>query len=303
MASHLAIVNPAAAGGACGKRAPAALARLRDAGLTVEVRETTSAGEAERIARDSYAAGQRDFIAVGGDGTTFEVVNGLFGGVDIRTRKPEDVPHLGLLPLGTGNSFLRDFSDGGAEYAIESLIQGRARDCDVIRLSHASGQVHFINILSIGFVADVGDLRNRRFSALGELGYIVGVVLKTAGLHTYTFPMRIDGGSLDRGETVFLSFNNSRFTGGKMEMAPAADTGDGLLDVIRVGALGRLSLLQTFPKIFKGTHVDNPAVTTYQAKTVDFEIPAAIPCMIDGEMIDLQPKRLEVLPGALRIRA
>jgi len=303
MATHLAIVNPAAGGGACGKRAPEALARLRDAGLTVEVRETSSAGEAERIAREAYAQGQRDFLAVGGDGTSFELVNGLFRDADVHERTADDIPHLGILPLGTGNSFLRDFSADGAEYAIESLIQGRSRPCDVIRLSHPEGQVHFINILSIGFVADVGDLRNRRFSALGELGYIVGVILKTAGLHTYTLPMGIDGGELDRGETTFISFNNSRFTGGKMEMAPAADTGDGLLDVIRVGALGRLSLLKTFPKIFKGTHVHNQAVTTYQAKTVDFDIAAPIPCMIDGEMIDLQPQRLEVLPGALRIRA
>lgn len=303
MASHLAIVNPAAGGGACGKRAPAVLARLRDAGLTIDVRETTSAGEAERIARDSYARGQRDFIAVGGDGTSFEVVNGLFGGVDLSTRGTEDTPHLGLLPLGTGNSFLRDFSENGTEHAIDSLIRGRTRACDVIRISHPGGQLHFINILSIGFVADVGDLRNRRFSAFGELGYILGVILKTAALHTYRFPMRIDGGELDSGETTFISFNNSRFTGGKMEMAPAADTGDGLLDIIRVGALSRLSLLQTFPKIFKGTHVESPAVTTFQAKSVDFKIPAKVPCMIDGEMIDLQPTRLEVLPGALRIRA
>ncbi|MCA9660842.1 MAG: diacylglycerol kinase family lipid kinase [Myxococcales bacterium] len=303
MATHLAIVNPAAGGGACGKRAPEALDRLRDAGLTIDVRDTRSAGEAERIAREAYREGQRDFIAVGGDGTSFEVVNGLFGGVDLEGRAAEDVPHLGLLPLGTGNSFLRDFTDAGAEYAIESILQGRTRSCDVIRLTHPGGQVHFINIFSIGFVADVGDLRNRRFSALGEFGYIVGVILKTAGLHTYTFPMAIDGGPQDRGETTFISINNSRFTGGQMEMAPSADTGDGLLDVIRVGALSRISLLRTFPKIFKGTHLSNPAVTTFQAKAVDFEIPAPIPCMIDGEMLDLQPQRLEVLPGALRVRA
>ncbi|MCA9636300.1 MAG: diacylglycerol kinase family lipid kinase [Myxococcales bacterium] len=303
MATHLAIVNPAAGGGASGKRAPQALQRLRDAGLQIEVQETRAAGDGAKIARAAYQAGQRDFIAVGGDGTSFEVLAGLFGDEDPRGRAPEDRPRLGFLPLGTGNSFLRDFSDRGAEYAIESLIAGRARDCDVIRLTHAGGVVHFINIFSIGFVADVGALRNNRFASFGELGYVIGVIVQTAGLHSYVFPMRVDDGPEDRGEMTFLSVNNSRFTGGKMMMAPSADTGDGLLDIIRVGALSRLSLLQTFPKIFKGTHIHNPAVTTAQARVIDFDIDRPIACMIDGEMLDLQPRRLEVLPGVLQVRA
>lgn len=303
MTKPLAIMNPAAGGGACGKRAPAALQRLRDAGIQVEVATTRAAGEAEKIARAAYAAGQREFIAVGGDGTGYEVLNGLFDASDPRERAAEDVPRLGFLPLGTGNSFLRDFSDRGAEYAIESLIMGRARACDVIRLTHAGGVLHFINIFSIGFVSDVCALRNRSFAAFGEFGYVLGVITKTAGLHTYTFPMRVDGGPEDRGAITFLSVNNSKFTGGKMMMAPSADTADGHLDIIRVGALGRLSLLNTFPKIFKGTHVHHPSVTTAQAKAIDFDIGGEIDVMLDGEMLLLRPQRLEVLPGVLQVRA
>ena len=303
MAKHLAIVNPAAGGGACGKRAPAALDRLRAAGLEVEVVLTRARGEGEGIAREAYAAGRRDFIAVGGDGTGYEVLNGLFDASDPRARPPEDVPRLGFLPLGTGNSFLRDFSDRGAEYAIESLCQGRARSCDVIRLTHAGGVLHFINIFSIGFVSDVCALRNDRFSTFGELGYVLGVITKTVGLHTYDFPMRVDGGPEDRRPITFLSVNNSKFTGGKMMMAPAADTGDGRLDIIHVGALGRLSLLQTFPKIFKGTHTAHPAVTASQARAIDFDIAEVIDVMLDGEMLKLRPQRLEVLPSVLQVRA
>ena len=303
MAKHLAIVNPAAGGGACGKRAPAVLDRLRAAGLEVEVVMTRARGEGEGIARDAFAAGQRDFIAVGGDGTGYEVLNGLFDAAAPRGRPPADVPRLGFLPLGTGNSFLRDFSDRGAEYAIESLCQGRARACDVIRLTHADGVLHFINIFSIGFVSDVCALRNDRFATFGEFGYVLGVITKTAGLHTYDFPMRVDGGPEDRRPITFLSVNNSKFTGGKMMMAPAADTGDGLLDIIHVGALGRLSLLQTFPKIFKGTHVAHPAVTATQARAIDFDIAQVIDVMLDGEMLKLRPQRLEVLPSVLQVRA
>ena len=126
----LAVVNPAAGGGACGRHAVATIDRLRQSGLEVDVFETRAAGDARVRAREELAAGRRDFIAVGGDGTSFEIVNGL-----LDQPIPGARPSLGFLPLGTGNSFLRDFSDQGAEYAIEALIQGKRRPCDVIRVT------------------------------------------------------------------------------------------------------------------------------------------------------------------------
>lgn len=297
-ARFLAVVNPAAGGGACGKRAVATVDRLRQSGLQVDVLETKAAGDARVIARDQAAEGRRHFIAVGGDGTSFEIVNGLLDRPLTGER-----PSLGFLPLGTGNSFLRDFTDQGAEYAIGALQQGKLRPCDVIRITHTHGVVHFINIFSIGFVADVCTTRNRRFSALGEFGYNLATVLGVAALHPYEFPMQIHGQpGVDREPCTFLSINNSRFTGGKMIMAPDANTRDGLLDIIRVGKLGRIGLLRTFPKIFKGTHVQHPAVTCFQAPAVDFMLDREIDCMIDGEMLLLNPTRLEVVPGAIDVR-
>ncbi len=294
---YLAVVNPAAGGGACGRSAPAAIDRLRQEGLAVDVFETRSAGEARGCARDELAAGRRDFIAVGGDGTSFEIVNGLLDAPISGVR-----PSLGFLPLGTGNSFLRDFSDQGAEYAIEALKQGKKQPCDVIRVTHTAGVLHYINIFSIGFVAAVGATRNRHFSALGEFGYTLSTVLRVANLRPYVFPMKIAGRDENREPLTFLSINNSRFTGGKMMMAPDANTRDGLLDIIRVGRMGRITLLRTFPKIFKGTHVQHPAVTCYQAPAVDLTLPDAVDVMIDGEMMNFNPTRLEVIPGAIDVR-
>jgi diacylglycerol kinase (ATP) len=296
----LAVVNPAAGGGACGRHAASALDRLRQAGLEIDVFETKAPGEARTRAREELAAGRRDFIAVGGDGTSFEIVNGLLDAPENLSRAVR--PSLGFLPLGTGNSFLRDFSDKGAEYAIEALKQGKRRPCDVIRVTHTTGVLHFINIFSIGFVADVGATRNRNFSGLGEFGYTLSTVLRVAALRSYTFPMQIDGQPEDREPLTFLSFNNSRFTGGKMMMAPDANTRDGLLDIIRVGHLGRIGLLRTFPKIFSGTHVHNPAVRCYQAPGLDLRLAEDIDVMVDGEMIKINPRRLEVVPGALDVR-
>jgi diacylglycerol kinase family enzyme len=130
MKPYLAIINPAAGGGRCGKLAAKTLQALRSHGLAVDVVETRQPGDATRIARERYAQGFRRFLAGGGDGTSYEIVNGLF---------PHDIAEervsLGFLPLGTGNSFLRDFADTGAEYAIQAVVAGRARGCDVIRLN------------------------------------------------------------------------------------------------------------------------------------------------------------------------
>jgi diacylglycerol kinase family enzyme len=210
-------------------------------------------------------------------------------------------PRLGFLPMGTGNSFLRDFSDEGAEHSLAALKQGRARSCDVMRLRHRSGTLFWINICSIGFVADVNGLRARRFKAWGELGYVAAVVTSVVGLSYRAFPMRVDGGELDTEPLTFASFNNSKFTGGKMMMAPDADTSDGLVDVVCVGRLGRVDLLRTFPKIFQGTHVKHEAVRTAKAKRVVFEIDDEIDVMIDGEAERVIPMELDVLPGAIDV--
>jgi diacylglycerol kinase (ATP) len=293
----LAIVNPAAGGGRCGKQFPAALQRLKDGGVEVDVAETSAAGEGIAIAKAAWAQGRRKFIAVGGDGTSFEIVNGLFPAAQGSSVRPR----LGFLPMGTGNSFLRDFTEQGAEHSIVALLEDRSRPCDVARLHHKGGVMHWINILSIGFVADVNGLRARRFKAWGEFGYVAAVVTAVAGLKSRAFPLRCDQGELDDGPMVFASFNNSKFTGGKMMMAPHADTGDGLVDFIRVSPLGRFSLLRTFPKIFTGEHLKNPAVRETKHERIAFDMTDEIDVMIDGEAERVVPVAIDVLRGAIDV--
>jgi diacylglycerol kinase (ATP) len=296
MDRYLAIVNPVAGSGRCGKLAPAAISRLRGAGLEIDVVETRAPVEATHIASQAYANGRRHFIAVGGDGTAFEIVDGLFPQATEGNRV-----RLGFLPMGTGNSFLRDFSDQGAEYAIESLIRGSARNCDVVRLTHDHGVLHFINVMTIGFGADVGALTNRYFKPFGPAGYGISVFVNIVNLKSRVYPFRIDTGETWRRPTVLTSFCNSRCTGGRMKMAPFADTADGLIDIISIEKLGRVELLRQFPKIFAGTHIHMPQVKCAQARQVDFDIPEAIDLLIDGEALRHVPKQLTVLPGVIEV--
>ena len=293
----LAIINPVAGGGRCGKLAATALQRVRAAGIEVETVNTRHPGEATTLAREAYEGGARKFLAVGGDGTSFEIINGLFP-FGLTSGRPT----LGFLPLGTGNSFLRDFTSRGVDHSMEALSAGRSRSCDVIRLQHATGALYFMNLLTLGFPADVGELTNRRFKHFGEHGYILGVFSRLAGLEHLPFPHRIDSAAeWDRRSCLFLSFNNSKFTGGKMMIAPRADAADGLIECVRWSPVGRLQLIRLFPRLFTGTHIDHPLASRAPARKVEFDLHQPVNVMIDGEILRLQPLSLEILPAALDV--
>ena len=291
----LAIINPAAGGGRCRTRYPDAVARAAAAGVTLDVALTEGPGHATQLARDAYASGIRRIVACGGDGTTHEVVNGL-----LPAAQPGEVA-LGFLPLGTGNSFLRDFSEDPGRHAFDALIAGKTRRCDVLQIEHAEGVLYSLNLLSIGFVADVNATTHRRFKRMGEAGYSAGVVWELANLRPRPFPMRLDEGAWDDTPLTFASFNNSRFTGGKMMMAPHANTGDGRLDVVRAEGMSRLRLLTTVPRIFGGSHVGQPGITSEQARSVQFREDTPVDVMVDGEVARLRLRRISTLPGALEV--
>jgi diacylglycerol kinase (ATP) len=294
---YLAIVNPAAGGGKSRKLLGPALARLRAGGIDVEVAETHAPGDATRIAREAYGHGQRQFIAVGGDGTSYEVVNGLYPEALARER-----PTLAFLPLGTGNSFLRDFGKRGVEHAIEALLASRSQPCDVLRLKHRAGVIHYINLLSMGFAADVATLRARRFSGWGELGYVISIFLTLARFNRRPFPMRLDGEKeFDRRRCLFLTFNNSKYTGGTMLIAPHAEVNNGLIEYVRWGPIGRLGLIRNLSGLYDGTHINHPLAEHKAVPRVEFSLQEPVDVMVDGEVLTLHCEELDVLPGALNV--
>ncbi len=294
---YLAVVNPAAGGGRCRKLVSPALDRLRAGGLQIDMAETAASGDGIGIAREGYRRGYRKFIAVGGDGTSYEIVNGLFP-----EAQSAESPTLAFLPLGTGNSFLRDFSDRGVDHALEALLAGRSQPCDVLRLTHQDGVLHYINLLSVGFTADVATLRARSFNGWGELGYQISIFICLARFRRRPFPLRVDGEEkLDRRPCLFLTFSNSKFTGGTMMIAPRADISDGLIEYVRWGPIGRLGLIKNLPTLYDGTHINHPLAEPRSAKRIDFELDEPVDVMVDGEVLTVRCQTLDVLPSVLRV--
>lgn len=299
----LAIVNPAAGGGRCGKLAPAALERVRAAGIEIEVAETRAAGDATRMARDARKSEQRNFLAVGGDGTSYEIINGIF---PLAAASAEDRCTLAFLPLGTGNSFLRDFHahtiSDGADALVQTILKGDRKACDVIRLQHADGQLYYINLLTLGFAADAAEFANRHLKAFGYTGYALSVMACLARLDRRAFPLRTDTSTeFDRRRCLFLAFSNTKFTGGNMMIAPNADSSDGLIEYVRWGPIGRLGLLRNFSTLFDGTHVRHPMASRAAVREVEFSLDGPVNVMVDGESLRLKCERLSVLPGALDV--
>jgi YegS/Rv2252/BmrU family lipid kinase len=297
MNRFFAIVNPAAGGGRSAKLAGPALTRLREKGLSIDVIASIGRGHAVALAREAYDQGYRRFLAVGGDGTAHEILNGVFA-----NRPSIERISLGFLPLGTGNSFLRDFTKDGAEASMLALLEGRTRPVDLIRLRHASGEIYSFNLLSIGFTADVAAITNRLFKPFGHLGYLLGVFVRVAQLRRRVFALRCDDDKdWDERRSLFLAFNNSKYTGGTMLIAPDADPTDGFIEFVRWGPIGRLGLLRTLPKLYDGSHIKHQLASRRAVRRVEFNVPVPTDVMIDGEVATLECRSLEILPAAVDV--
>jgi YegS/Rv2252/BmrU family lipid kinase len=297
MNRFFAIVNPAAGGGRSAKLAGPALARLREHGLKVDVIASTSQGHAVQLAREAYDQGYRRFLAVGGDGTAHEVLNGVFAG-----RPAVQRIALGFLPLGTGNSFLRDFTKEGEAASMQALFEGRTRTVDLLRLRHASGEIYSFNLLSVGFTADVAALTNRLFKPFGDIGYLLGVFVRVVQLRRRSMALRCDDDpEWDERRSLFLTFNNSKYTGGTMLIAPHADPTDGLIEFVRWGPIGRLGLLRTLPRLYDGSHIKHPLASRRAVRHVEFKGAAPVDVMIDGEVVTVKCQAIDILPAAVDV--
>jgi diacylglycerol kinase (ATP) len=290
----LLVYNPQAGHGRSRGLIPQVLARFREAGIEVVTRLTESPGHAERIAAEAPLGDFQGIVAAGGDGTLFEVLNGYY-----RNTSARRIP-LGVIPIGTGNAFARDISLGTDQVreAVAFIGGGRTRRVDVGRFITGGRRMRYLNILGLGFVADVV-LSASRMKLLGNLSYTIGVLLRTLTLKPYHFHMELDG-SVVEGEGVFTEISNTRYTSNFL-MAPAARIDDGLLDVTVLGRLTRRRLLSAFPLIFTGEHVKIPEVKTFTARRISISTDTPKVLTPDGELLGSTPVEVECLPRDIEV--
>lgn len=301
----LLVVNPTSAGGRTGRQWPAIADKLQGLGLEFDTEMTSRPLEATEIARRGVEQGRRVVAAVGGDGTISETAGGFFeDGEPVPTQTA-----LGVLPTGTGGDFRRTFAiPPDPLLAARVLLAGERRRIDAGRVTYetAGGRREmrtFVNIADAGIGGEVVDRVNRGSKHLnGSLTFLAASVRT---LLTYrNRPMRIvvDGEPFEAvAQQVVVA--NAQYFGGGMRMAPLADPGDGLLDVIVVGDVNVLENARGLARIRAGTHLEasNPKWTLHRARRVEVASPAQVRVDVDGEQPGFLPAVFEVLPGAIEL--
>ena len=289
----LLLVNPLA-GRKKGKIvAEKALKAFKGKDIKVECRYSEYAGHLTEIAQQEVNRPWDGIVALGGDGTLFEVINGMMRGND---NLP--VP-LGVVPVGTGNSFSKDLSIESLDDAVHNIINGKTRQVDLGKCVCPDRSFYFINILGFGFVSDVAK-KASQYKRWGALSYVIAVFIITANLKSFQLEFEIDGIPYKR-DNIFVEISNSTKTGGDMIMAPQAKIDDGLLDVVLLNKISRTGLLSALPKIFKGTHLTMPQAETFTGKEFVFRPGEAKILTPDGEFTGQTPITVSVLPQKIKI--
>ncbi|HEX7502946.1 MAG TPA: diacylglycerol kinase family protein, partial [Acidobacteriota bacterium] len=259
------------------------------------------AGHAFQIGRDAAKNGYQRILSVGGDGTPFEIVNGLYA-----EGRPGQAVELGIIPAGTGNSFLRDFSTLSWRQAVDGILAGKRRKVDLVEIHYFKDgrevRQYYLNILGVGLIADILKLTNEKLKGFGSFGYSLAVMIRLARGMRNRMLLTVDGERMEFPDSA-LVISNSKFTGGGMKIAPMADTRDGKADVVILKEVNRRDILNIFARVFKGTHIGHPKVKTFRACEVVIESCPQELLMADGELLGRTPLRLKVLPGELTVLA
>lgn len=313
MPKTLLVLNPRAGHGAAQKIFPLVEASLRDAGVEFTLAPTQAPQHAVQLAYDAPAQGYEGIIAVGGDGIVHEVLNGL-----MRASREGETIALGIIPLGTGNDFIKSLPPALApgknrddwRAAVARIASGKRTLVDVGKITAdavAQGHPHpqyFTNGTDVGFGARVAKAI-RSIPLTGMPAYLAAVAQVLADYGLPRIRLTLDGGEVLELNTTLTAVTNGRCFGSSFWLTPQADITDGMLDVVIAKPLGRAGVIQILPLLMKGTHMNHPAVMFRRARRVVIESPDPMTAEADGELPFLEARRMEIeiLPKRLWVMA
>ncbi len=299
-----AIVNPRAADRRAERRWPELRPQMEAVLGALEVYQTTAPGHAIELARTALGKGARTIIAVGGDGTVSEVVNGFFDGTQPVARDAV----LGIVPLGTGSDLCRTLGLPLEERAaLEVIRRGATRriDLESVRFeTHDGRPAHrlSVNISSFGLGGLVAARANRASKWLGGKALFQWTTLRTAlTFRGNTVRLRLDGRELPPMRISNVAVGNAQFHGAGMRACPRAVVDDGLLDVTVFRYLTLLEIVGAFPALYNGKIYEHPKVEFHRARRVEATAEEPAYLEVDGEPVGRLPLEITVLPQALAV--
>jgi diacylglycerol kinase (ATP) len=293
------LVNPAAENGTTGRRWPEIANRAAARGLSGDALISERPGHLTELAGRAAEDGAELLVAVGGDGTVHEVVNGIAG------RARVDVA---IVPQGTGRDFVRTYGiPHKLDDALRTAREGRTREIDLGRARFRSWQgdtaeAWFANIASAGMSGAIAKRANETSKALGgKASYFWATFAVFARWRTSEITVAV-GAESRRSRMHDVVVANGRYFGGGMMISPDAEPDDGLFDVLLIGDLTKRDLLLTLPKTYRGKHLPHPKAELLRGSLVQIDAPEPLPVELDGEQPGTTPARFELVPRALRLR-
>jgi len=294
------LVNPASANGSTGRRWPELARRAAAAGLEGATLFSERQGHLAELAREAALDGAELLVVVGGDGSVNEVVNGLAG----LGRQPA----VAVVPRGTGWDFSRTFGiPRKIDDAVQIALQGDVRTIDLGRASYrawdgSDATAWFANVASAGMSGAIAKRANETTKALGgKASYLWATFAVFSGWEATEIEVAVDG-ERRAGPMFDVVIANGRFFGGGLEICPEAEPDDGLFDVLTIGDVTKRDLVQTMPKMYRGTHLPHPKAELLRGSSVTVTSETPLPIELDGEQPGTTPVTFEVAAGALRLR-
>tara|TARA_B100001123_G_C15095491_1_gene941380 strand:- start:91 stop:981 length:891 start_codon:yes stop_codon:yes gene_type:complete len=263
-------------------------------GIELFVVETTYAGHAQELANQIDLENFDGFLAIGGDGTLHEVVNGML------SRPDNNKIPIGIIPGGSGNSYMHDLELTNPIKAAQAIIQGKTKFFDAARVEVSYIVKYAVNVIGWGMVTDVG--RNaERHRWLGTNRYTLISIIEVIRRRIRPAALILNDKKIED-EFTFIIACNSLHVGKGMKMAPKAKLDDGLMDLVVVrSGVSRIRLLKVLPLLFKGTHINEPEVEYYQTSEFSL-IPQRDEILnIDGEMMGSTPINVKMISNAIEM--
>jgi diacylglycerol kinase (ATP) len=281
------LVNPTSGKGRGARLLGPVADRLRRGGASVDVVVGRDGDEAFDRLRDRVADGVDGVVAVGGDGLVHIALQ-VVGGTSIP---------LGVVPAGSGNDIARSLGlDPRDPLAAADLVRlGRTRPVD---LGRANGR-WFAGVLGSGFDSMVNERANRMTWPNGRSRYNVAILAELRTFRPVPYVLDLDGERYGT-EAMLVAVGNGASYGGGMLVCPGARMDDGLLDVTVLGPISKPEFIRVFPTVYKGTHVDHPAVTVRRARSVTLTSPG-VTAYADGERVSVLPVTCDTVPGGMLV--
>jgi YegS/Rv2252/BmrU family lipid kinase len=292
------IANPNAGRGAVSQALPRVESVLRNCNLAYRIVRTTHPGHATEAARQALSGGERYLVAVGGDGTVHEVVNGM---VEDGGPVAADAV-LGVVAAGSGCDFVRSFGlPGDAAQAAERLTGDQVRTIDVGTVTCADGTTRcFVNIAEAGLGGAVVARAANLGKVLGGARYAAGFWLTLPRFRPAAVRLDADG-QYHAWRAYNVVVANCRFYGGGMQISPNSDPGDCLLDIL-VMTGPKSDSFTTLPKVYKGAHLPHRNIAELRAARLTIEAEPGFPVEADGELLGVTPASFGLIPSCVRLK-